>query len=97
MATFITAIKFTAQGLQEVGNTTKRAAAFKAAGKKMGIKVKDVYWTLGAHDGVLIFDAPDDESATAAMLQLSSQGNVSTMTARAFSAAEMDEILAKLK
>jgi uncharacterized protein with GYD domain len=97
MATFITTVKFTAQGLQSVSDTTKRAAAFKAAGKRMGIKVKDVYWTLGVHDGVLVFDAPDDESATAAMLQLSSQGNVQTSTTRAFSAAEMDEILAKMK
>jgi uncharacterized protein with GYD domain len=97
MATFITTIKFTAQGLQDIGDTTKRATAFKNAAKKMGAKVKDIYWTLGDHDGVLIFDAADDESATSAMLHLSSQGNVHTTTSRAFSAAEMDKVLAKMK
>jgi uncharacterized protein with GYD domain len=93
MATFIATIKFTEQGVQNVRESPKRAAAFKAAAKKMGIKVTDVYWTLGGFDGVLIFDAPNDEAATAAMLHLSSQGNVHTTTARAFGASEMEKVL----
>ena len=52
MATFITTIKFTQQGLKGIDETTRRAAALKAAGKKMGVKVTDIYWTLGDHDGV---------------------------------------------
>ena len=71
MATFITTIKFTEKGLQDIHKSPKRAAALKAAAKKMGVKVTDIYWTLGESDGVLIFDAPDDETATAAMLYLS--------------------------
>jgi len=35
MATFITTIKFTQQGIKGIDETTKRAAAIKAAGKKM--------------------------------------------------------------
>ena len=68
----------------------------KAAAKKLGAKVKDIYWTLGDHDGVLIFEAPDDESATSVLLHLGSMGNVHTTTVRAFTAAEMDKILAKV-
>lgn len=78
-----------------VEQTTRRAAALKAAAKKFGIKVKDIYWTLGDDDGLLIFEAPDDETAAALMLLLNSQGNVQTSTTRAFTAAEMDQILAK--
>jgi uncharacterized protein with GYD domain len=96
MATFITTIKFTDQGEKGIRDTTKRAASFKATAKKMGVKVTDILWTMGAFDGVLIFDAADDETATAVMLQLGSLDNVHTTTARAFRAAEMDEILAKL-
>jgi uncharacterized protein with GYD domain len=96
MATFITNIKFTQQGLKGIDETTKRAAAFKAGAKKLGVKVKDVYWTLGDHDGVLIFEAADDETATTLLLQLGAKGNVHTTTVRAFSAAEMDKILAKV-
>ena len=92
MATFITTIKFTEKGIQGIQESPKRAAAFKAAAKKMGVKVMDIYWTLGYFDGLLVFDAPDDETATAAMLQLSSQGNVHTTTARAFGSTEMEKV-----
>jgi uncharacterized protein with GYD domain len=95
MATFISTIKFTEQGIKAIGETTKRAAALKAAAKKMGVKVINTYWTLGAYDGLLIFEAEDDETATAMLLQLASSGNVQTTTARAFTAAEMDGILGK--
>ena len=96
MATFITTIKFTQQGIKGIDETTKRAAALKAAGKKLGVKITDIYWTLGDHDGVLIFEAPDDETATAAVLHLGAMGNVHTTTCRAFTAAEMDKIVAKV-
>ena len=46
MATFITNIQFSQQGIKDIDHTIKRAAALKAAGKKMGVKVKDIYWTL---------------------------------------------------
>ena len=96
MATFITTIKFTQQGIKEIDETTKRATAMKAAAKKMGVKLTDIYWTLGDHDGVLIFEAPDDETATTLLLHLGALGNVHTTTVRAFTAAEMDRILAKV-
>jgi uncharacterized protein with GYD domain len=96
MATFITTIKFTQQGLQNIRKSPKRAAALKSAAKKMGVEVTNIYWTLGSFDGVLIFDAPNDETATAAMLYLSSQGNVHTTTARAFGSTEMEKVLGLL-
>jgi uncharacterized protein with GYD domain len=96
MATFISTIKFTAQGIKDVDHTTRRAAAVKTAARKMGVKVKEIYWTLGDHDGVLIFEAASDESATALLLHLGTLGNVQTSTCRAFTAAEMDEILGQL-
>jgi uncharacterized protein with GYD domain len=96
MATFVTTIKFSEQGIANVKETCKRANAFKTAAKKMGVKVQDVFWTLGRFDGLLIFDAPDEETATATMLQLASLGNVRTQTSRAYRAAEMESILAKM-
>jgi uncharacterized protein with GYD domain len=94
MATFITTIQFTPQGITSIQETCKRAAAFKAAAKKMGGKVTDVFWTSGAFDGVLIFEAADEETAAALMLYLGSQGFVKTQTTRAFTAAEMEKVLA---
>jgi uncharacterized protein with GYD domain len=58
----------------------------------MGVKVLGQYWTLGAFDGLLIFEAPDDETATALILHLGSLDNVHTTTLRAFVASEMETV-----
>jgi len=96
MATFISTIKFTEQGFKAIKDTTKRAAAIKVTTKKLGIKVTNIFWTLGAYDGLLIFEAPDDETATGLLLRLGSEGNLHTTTVRAFNAIEMDGILEKM-
>ncbi len=97
MATFITTIKFTQQGIATIDESTKRAAALKAAAKKVGVKVTNVFWTLGEYDGLLILEAPDDETAMTVLLQLAAMGNVHTTTVRAFTAAEMDKIVVQPK
>jgi uncharacterized protein with GYD domain len=45
---------------------------------------------------VLLSEAPDDETATALSMSISSMGNVQTQTARAFTAEEVSGILKKL-
>ena len=57
MATYISTIKFTQKGLEGIHESAKRANAFKAAAKKMGVKVTATYWTLGYFDGVIVFEA----------------------------------------
>jgi uncharacterized protein with GYD domain len=96
MATYISLITWTEQGGAHVKETRKREAAFAKAAQKLGVKVLQAYWTLGAYDGVLLFDAADDETATAAALSLGAQRNVRTQTMRAFNADEMDKIIAKI-
>jgi uncharacterized protein with GYD domain len=96
MPTFITTMHFTEQGIKAVRDTCDRGAAFKATAKKMGVKVTGHYWTLGAFDVVVVFEAPDEETATALMLHLGSHGNIRTQTARAFDAGEMQKILGLL-
>ena len=96
MATFITTMHFTEQGVKAVRDTCEWAAGFKGTAKKMGVKVTGIYWTLGAFDGVIVCEAPDEATATAAMLHLGSLGNIRTQTARAYDAAEMQKILSLL-
>ena len=48
MATFITTLHFTEQGVKAVRDTCDRAASFKATARKMGVKVTGQYWTSGA-------------------------------------------------
>jgi uncharacterized protein with GYD domain len=91
-------LSYTQQGLQQLGATTKRARAFRKMAEKMGAQVKDIYWTLGAYDVVLIMEAPDDKTAATVAFSLNSLGNVRTHTLAAFTVDEMnDEILDKVK
>jgi len=96
MAMFISLINFTEQGAKNCKVSPDRAANFKTMAEKSGVKVKEIYWTMGAHDAVIIMEAPKDEAAVAAMLGLASLGNVKTQTMRAFNAEEMKAITAKL-
>ena len=62
MATFISLVDFTQQGIRDFKDSPDRAAKFKSMAEKVGVKVMEVYWTMGVHDAVLILEAPDDES-----------------------------------
>src|SRR5262249_42968863 len=93
MATFITMIKFTPEGMAKIQDTVKRAEAFRNVAQKHGAKVIGEYWSMGAFDGLLIFEAADDQAASALLFHLSHEGYVQTQTARAFTASEMEKIL----
>src|SRR5262245_20770077 len=73
MATYIILANFTDQGIRNVKDTVKRSEAFKEMAKKRDVKVRDLFWTLGAHDVVCIADAPSDDAITALGLMLGSQ------------------------
>ncbi len=96
MPNYITLTHFTEQGVKNLRESPTRAASFKAAAKKLGVTVKNIFWTLGDHDTVIICEAPDDETAAAAMLSLASLGYVRPKTLRAFTASEMEAILGKI-
>ena len=96
MAHFVLLVNFTDQGARAVRDTVKRAEAFKEMAEKSGAKVHALFWTLGQHDVVTIAEAEDDLAATALSLSVASLGNVRTQTLRAFDAAEMAKIVAKM-
>ena len=77
-------------------DTVKRGDAAMAEAKKMGMKIVEEYWTMGAYDGVVIMEAPDDETMSAFILKVGSLGNVKGQTLRAFRRNEMEKILAKI-
>ena len=97
MANYISLLQFTEQGIRTVKETIKRSAAGTADAEKMGVKVTDSFWTMGAYDVVLILEAPDDQTVSAFAAKLGSLGNVKTQTMRAFSREEMEAVLAKIK
>ncbi len=96
MATYIALSSFTDQGIRNVKETTKRADAVKEAGRKIGVEIKAIYWTLGQYDLVVVLEASDEKAATAFALSIGAAGNVRTQTMQAFSRDEMNAILAKM-
>jgi uncharacterized protein with GYD domain len=96
MATFIVLANFTDQGVRNIKDSPKRAEAFKAMAKKLGVTVKDIYWTLGHYDFVTILDAPDAATVTSLSLAVASLGNVRTETLSAFSGDEIGRIIGKM-
>ncbi len=54
------------------------------------------YWTSGRYDGIATSEAADEETASAATLAFSLRGNVRTETFRAYTAEDMERILAKM-
>ena len=97
MASYIALAKFTDQGLKAVKETVKRADAAKEMASRYGVNMKDIYWTLGEYDIVVLLDAADDAGLTAFNLALSSMGNVKFQTLKAFNREETTALLGKIK
>jgi uncharacterized protein with GYD domain len=97
MASYVCLIQFKDQGIRNIQDTVKRGDAAMAEAKKLGMKIVEEFWTMGAYDGVVIIEAPDDETMSAFILKVGSLGNVKAQTLRAFRRNEMEGILAKIK
>ena len=97
MATFIALFGWTDQGIRKVKDTADRAAKFKKSIQAAGGSVKNIYWTMGRYDGVIVFEAPDDATAAAVMMGGCAQGNVRSETLRAFDENEIKTVLKKIK
>jgi uncharacterized protein with GYD domain len=96
MPIYVTLLRFTERGIHHVKDTIKRSEAYRNRAKKHGATVKEIIWTLGAHDIIAIVEAPDDETASAFILSADELGNVRSETLRGFTAGEMEKILAKV-
>jgi uncharacterized protein with GYD domain len=96
MATFVTFINWTDQGIKNIKDAPNRAEASRKLLKKLGGELKQAYLMSGEHDVMLISEAPDGEVMAKFALAVSSQGNVRTRTARAWTEAEMQKIIGAL-
>lgn len=95
MATFISLATLTDQGIRNIRESPDRFEAFRALGEKLGVTVKSAYYTSGRYDLVLVVEGPE-EATMAAMLKVGSLGNVRTEALRAYSVAEMRQIIAAM-
>ncbi len=96
MPTYVTLIKFTQKGVEDIKHGPDRLSAAKQRAKERGGEIKAFYLTMGQYDAVLVMEMPSDEAAARQVLGAASMGNVSTETLRAFTEDEFRKIVAGL-
>ena len=96
MATFVSLVNWTDQGIRNVKDTIQRYESSEELANKHGVSNEQIYWTVGPYDMVFIAQAPDAESITAYLLELGSAGNLRSTTLRGYNREEMSEILQRL-
>ena len=96
MSKHVLLFKWTEKGIANVQQSADRAEVFTAAARNLGIKVETMLWTVGPYDGVVIVDAPDDETVSALALSTGRLGNITTCTLRAYDAVEFRKIASRI-
>ena len=96
MPTYIALMNWTDQGIRSAKDTVHRRDQADALAQKYGASIEQVYWTVGPYDLVSILQAPDEESAMAMVLELGTDGNLRTLTLRAYDREEMSGIIQRL-
>ncbi len=96
MPTYISLLRYTQQGVQNIKEGPARLDSAKQAFKAMGGELKQWYLVLGQYDAVVISEGPDDETAAKLALAIGSQGNIRTETFRAFTEDEFRKLIAAL-
>ncbi len=96
MATYISLINYTDQGIRSIKESPKRVDAARELVKKMGGELRQLYLTMGAYDLIAVVEAPSDDVMASFSLALGSAGNVRTTTLKAFPEADYRRIVAAL-
>jgi uncharacterized protein with GYD domain len=95
MPIYVGLANWTDQGIRDFRGSVQRANGFGELVEQAGGRVREMVWTMGDHDFITVFEAPDDETAAALVLRVAAAGNVHTKTLRAFDADQMTDIIAR--
>ncbi len=93
MARYVVLFNWTDQGVKGAKQSVDRYERASEQFASLGIRFLDTHWTIGPYDIVSIVEAPDEETLSAALIALGSQGNVRSTTMRAFAADEMRGVI----
>ena len=93
MATYISLIQYTQQGISKIKDSPGRLDAAKKVWEQAGAKIKEFYLVMGEYDIIVVSEAPNDEVVAKLALMLGSQGNVKTRTSRAFTEGEFRKLV----
>ena len=96
MPTYISLIRLTQKGIENIKDSPDRLDAAKKAFQDKGAEIKAFYLVMGEYDIVVISEAPDDETVTKLALTIGSLGSIRTESLRAFTEDEYRKIIADL-
>ena len=96
MSHYIALVDYTDKGIANVKDSPARLDRARALLREMGGDFKQVYLTMGQHDMVIAYEAPDDATAARFSLRLGMLGYVRTSTLKAFPEAAYREVIAHL-
>lgn len=96
MTTYVMLAAWTDQGARTISDSPRRLDLAKKELTDMGGHFRAFYMTMGEHDMVMIFDAPDDAVAARFALMLGQLGNMRTKTLKAFPEQAYREIITSL-
>ncbi len=96
MPTYISLIKYTQKGLEDIKHSPDRVEMVRKAARQAGGDLKAFYLTMGQYDAVSIVESPNDETVARSVLAAAMRGTVHTETFRAFTEDEFKKIVASL-
>lgn len=95
LPTYVVLYNFTDEGAKNVKGTVGRVRDARSENERRGFKTLGVYWTQGPYDLVAVVEAPDEQAMLAGLFNIAGAGNVRSMTLRAFTENEIENVLKK--
>jgi uncharacterized protein with GYD domain len=95
MAINVSLVNFTDQGIRNIKDSPQRARAFRELCKQQGVQVRELLWTSGAYDMVLITEGPED-ALSSVLLSVAKLGNVRTQSLRGMDQETFQRVLDKV-
>ncbi len=87
-------VDYTDQGRRAIKDSPNRAEAAKAEASKLGLQVKDIFFTPGGlHDAAIVVEAESREPIGKFMSSVQALGNVKMTFIRTFSIEEMRKMV----
>lgn len=95
MPQYVVLMDWTEQGIKGFKHSVESLQKDRKAFEAKGVRIKDAYYTMGPHDMVIVVEAPGDEVFNGLMLELGAQGNVRTLSMKAWTPEEFARMVGK--
>lgn len=96
MGTYISLVKWTQKGVEDLKNSPARLDKAKEAFKANGCELKQFFLTQGQYDMIMIIEAPTNKAIAKVLLKAAMAGAISSETLQAFPENEYREIIASI-